>query len=810
MAKQVDEYEAKVTVDATGAERTVSSLGKDLDALAQHPYDVKVETNADASVDDVHRLGQELQGAAEKAAALGHDTVTVRIQSDNIDQVKSDFQELGAEITTINDTTVDVKINTGELASAGQQIEGLGTHFSDIKTKASTMFDGFGTGKFTGALNDVGQLLGSLGGQLGSFGSQAGALLGAFSGLGAAGLGLGAVIAPLLGGLSEMGQDAKAVKEATDAMTASLLAAKDATADIVGQQVQDKMKGLGDSFYKFGISTGQMSKAITGTSGDFLDFYNNIGKGMDIGKGAGDQISETNTKIRLSAGQLRDAWIESTATATSFALATGDVTAEQIEAANKSSLNADQQKQLNDQLADGVLTTDEVKAATFDYGQVLTNTNQASKDAADAAKEQAKQALAQRDNLIDLGFAAQQMIDHWDHASASASALGGVFQKQSQQLFGIHQTYADVTEGIDGLVGQLQKAPQAFKDTNDHLTTFSQTGRDVMDTLQGLNQNIGANFQAILQSGGTYDDVRAKAASYREELTKQFDALGITKDEQQAYLTQLGLTPDQVNTDITLTGQAEAQQQLQSLQQFTDDLPPEVKTEYIADVSKGDYESAVNLLLEAADVPPVVYDTTVGDNQAEVTLMATANGDYQAQVDIGGEAGTFNATMDDVEKGSYETTIDIGGEPTPAYVSISKVEDGSYHATVTVGGNTAPLSGAISAQDGRSITVNVHPNFANLFGLLPGKMAGGYIPRTGLYRMNEAGGETVLLPRGAEVLTAGQTMQDQGGTTINHYHQYTIAVNVPLGGNPVAVGRAIQDALDASERASGSRKRRVA
>jgi hypothetical protein len=86
-------------------------------------------------------------------------------------------------------------------------------------------------------------------------------------------------------------------------------------------------------------------------------------------------------------------------------------------------------------------------------------------------------------------------------------------------------------------------------------------------------------------------------------------------------------------------------------------------------------------------------------------------------------------------------------------------------------------------------------------GGLPGFMAGGPVRRGGAYRVGEAGPETVVLPGGSQLLTAGRTMMagSSAGPTI-HYH---ITVNAPALSNPAEIGGTVVNAIKAYERRSG-------
>ena len=91
-----------------------------------------------------------------------------------------------------------------------------------------------------------------------------------------------------------------------------------------------------------------------------------------------------------------------------------------------------------------------------------------------------------------------------------------------------------------------------------------------------------------------------------------------------------------------------------------------------------------------------------------------------------------------------------------------------------------------------------------------GAMAGTPYHAGGELTVGEAGPERVILPRGARVMTAGDTANADrragAGTVINYF----VNVTVPVGSPTAEVGRYVADALEAHERRTGSRRRAAA
>jgi soluble cytochrome b562 len=141
-------------------------------------------------------------------------------------------------------------------------------------------------------------------------------------------------------------------------------------------------------------------------------------------------------------------------------------------------------------------------------------------------------------------------------------------------------------------------------------------------------------------------------------------------------------------------------------------------------------------------------------------------------------------------------------------------------ATASATRTAAIVADADTAQANKDIDYAAREREVNLIGRfrggdfvapgagLPGLMAGGNVTEGGFFRVGEAGAETVFLPGGSAVRTAGDTMlansRDAQPTIVNN-----ITVNVSPLSSPAQVGREIQKALDAYYRTSGSRLRAI-
>jgi soluble cytochrome b562 len=149
---------------------------------------------------------------------------------------------------------------------------------------------------------------------------------------------------------------------------------------------------------------------------------------------------------------------------------------------------------------------------------------------------------------------------------------------------------------------------------------------------------------------------------------------------------------------------------------------------------------------------------------------------------------------------------------------LDEAKQAAGHASATR--TAAIVADADTAQANKDIDYAAREREVNLIGRfrggdfvapgagLPGLMAGGNVTEGGFFRVGEAGAETVFLPGGSAVRSAGDTMaaNSRGSqpTIVNN-----ITVNVSPLSSPAQVGREIQKALDAYYRTSGSRLRAI-
>lgn len=268
-----------------------------------------------------------------------------------------------------------------------------------------------------------------------------------------------------------------------------------------------------------------------------------------------------------------------------------------------------------------------INALIGDYRGVLKN-------AAGAGKEGAEAALDYADGVEDTGEAAEEATKKLKDYGTSLDLI----KQQSDILTTAASAFADglgtdgLNSGIDAAQGYAG-ALKSFREVAGQLPAdlnlitaatggYTEEQNKAIDALQGVGSAARESLTTLIESGQSYDTVRASAASYEQSLRDQLDALGIVGPAQDEYIQLLGLTPEQVNTAITVSGAEAARAQLMFLQEDIDALPEEVSSLIYAQIAENDWEGALATYKEFKDKTTTV--TADGKTTSALTQAKTA------------------------------------------------------------------------------------------------------------------------------------------------------------------------------------------
>jgi hypothetical protein len=293
--------------------------------------------------------------------------------------------------------------------------------------------------------------------------------------------------------------------------------------------------------------------------------------------------------------------------------------------------NDAQRKELEEQKA----RADEFIQSATNQSAAQRNLEAETKNSTSAARKQALQTGQTADGLQQVSATAEDLKDKQNELTLSTAGITQAFTINQAAAKGFAGAFDVVTNSANGLIDASQsvgEAMKAFKAGADGtaaamaalptngidpataaLGGYTEEQNKAIDAFQQYGAAVQKNLAAQLASGASYDQVRQQAAGYEAFLRDYLvNTLGVAADKVDGYIQQLGLTPDQVNTQITLSGAEQAKQQLQVLQGDFDSLPAEKRSEIYAAISRNDWTGALQIYNQFRDKQVTVGVKLVG------------------------------------------------------------------------------------------------------------------------------------------------------------------------------------------------------
>lgn len=310
--------------------------------------------------------------------------------------------------------------------------------------------------------------------------------------------------------------------------------------------------------------------------------------------------------------------------------------------------------------ADGATkATDALRAATSGLSPIVADAaeRQAELDArfkaaADSAQLTADGVTTARHAMQDLGGstpeiaglskAVDDLADKSDDAATEADALQAALDK----LFG---SAIDLAEGARGVTASIQDVTKTLKENKGSLDDNTEAGRANKDAIDKSVKAIQDQGVEMLRQGSTTQQVTGYINDHINSLINQSSQSGKTKMAVGEYITQLGLTPEQVETAITLAGDEVAKAKIQEFRDKLGGIPPSKATEIQALIDEGSYAAAASRLeilsrnrtmsISIQTKGGVGYDTPVNGRSAEGRFVAGGSNFATTTAEIPGSRG---------------------------------------------------------------------------------------------------------------------------------------------------------------------------
>lgn len=211
---------------------------------------------------------------------------------------------------------------------------------------------------------------------------------------------------------------------------------------------------------------------------------------------------------------------------------------------------------------------------------------QASMEAAAAAADGGAGALNrfQRqadDASVALETSRTRMEETASAASDLKSAIDAVFRP-----------YLDMEEASRNLAAESDKLTATIVENGATLDINTEAGRANREEIEARAKSILDYAAALVGSGVSADEAGAKAKDLTDDLSDQLVMLGFTREQADAYIETLGLTPENIDTTVHLAEAASTRRELENLLGQIDDIDEGAKAEIIAEINNGEFEAA--------------------------------------------------------------------------------------------------------------------------------------------------------------------------------------------------------------------------
>jgi ribosome recycling factor len=363
---------------------------------------------------------------------------------------------------------------------------------------------------------------------------------------------------------------------------------------------------------------------------------------------------------------------------------------------------------------------------------------------------------------------------------------------------------AQIRADADALVAEAAAANEsaaAMEARSQSLDGLSEESRATREALRGEITDIQAWAVAELARGTAADEVAGKVEFARQGLINQASALFATREEAQAYVDALGLTPAILTTLIETPGLADALLNADNLTLLYDDLGNPVISEFEALgidqalAKSGEFKALVEGLAQL-DASPTISAETAAPTEEEIRAVeeaAVVLGTTTAAptIEVPPTAETLQTQLDDLQLG------------------IDTLDTSTASVGVTIPGiqtrltEVLNLGEALSELRDKTITVTVNTRRTGMpmteFERAGGAMAGEMIRFPTVRRVGERGYREAIVPLDlplnrvnpevralAEMLRGGQHRQVGAGKTVNNYMTIT-----PRAADPSAVAQQV-------------------
>lgn len=194
------------------------------------------------------------------------------------------------------------------------------------------------------------------------------------------------------------------------------------------------------------------------------------------------------------------------------------------------------------------------------------------------------------------------------------AAAGDAFAKSLGQGFerDTITSALDLGDAFGKFRATLSYLPQNIDVSGAALNRYGSRADESIKAVMSLGAATRDYLTSLVKQGESSAYVRSEADRLRSAYSEQLSALGLTADQMGRYQRLLSVTPEQVNTAITLSEIEKSRYKLTTYLSLLDGkIPAEISSKVVAQVDRGDIEGASKTLAAFASTNPVKLQTDV-------------------------------------------------------------------------------------------------------------------------------------------------------------------------------------------------------
>jgi TP901 family phage tail tape measure protein len=217
----------------------------------------------------------------------------------------------------------------------------------------------------------------------------------------------------------------------------------------------------------------------------------------------------------------------------------------------------------------------------------------------------------------------------------AAAAAGNAYRKSIEDssyiddvigsTVSLGDAYKTARKSIRGLPADLDLAAVS-------LGKLKPRQQRAVEGVLALGEATADYLGTLIESGRSNAEVVSEADRLRESYVAQFRQLGLNEQQIRKYLEAMGLTPEQVNTAIKVSGIEESRAKLEAYASLLEGkIPGSVASSVIASIEAGDIEGAAAQLARFAATNPIDIPLTVTVDQPAITTAQDALDELERQ-----------------------------------------------------------------------------------------------------------------------------------------------------------------------------------